>query len=181
MTASQICLHFPERLLPGKEMDGALPTSRWRLEGGGRDCFQAGRGFVRFGQPSLGFAQKTREMGAKASRGISQRPWLAFRVVPERRIGRLAHWLHEEPVAFVLSKGEVVFTCFWKLSVGSWHSEASVCPRSVPGKCFSVPQETKWPRETNPGPKRRNSEIQLQPPWCARQVSPFPLTFLLCL
>ena len=33
MVASQICFRFPESLLPGKETDGALPTSEWREVG----------------------------------------------------------------------------------------------------------------------------------------------------
>lgn len=94
-------------------------------------------------------------MGGKAGRGISSEALVGAGVVPEREIGSLARWLHREPVRFVLSKGEVVFTCFWKLSVASWHSEASVCPCSVPGHAFQFlrNQNGRLPRETNPGPE----------------------------
>lgn len=65
MVASQICFHFPESFLLGKEIDGALATRRWRLEGSRRECFQAGGGFVRFGQPGLPLPRRLGRQGQK--------------------------------------------------------------------------------------------------------------------
>lgn len=136
----------------------------------------AGEGLVQFRQPSLCLPRRLGRRGLKWAEEFLRGPgW---------RLGEnLACRLHREPECFVLREVEVVFTCFWKLSVLSWHSEASVCPGSVPGRCFSVPRETKWPfaQRDKWGLKPRNLEIQLQPPWGAGQVSCFPLSSLLYL
>ena len=69
---------FSRKVLPGRDIDPALPTSRWRLEGGGRDCIQAGGGFVRFEQPSLCLPGRLGRWGEKWAEEFLRRPWLAL-------------------------------------------------------------------------------------------------------
>lgn len=143
MVASQICFHFPESFLLGKEIDGALATRRWRLEGSRRECFQAGGGFVRFGRPGLPLPRRLGRQGPKRveefRRGSGWCSGLFLRgklgVWPIGFIGNLYSLYLVKEKQSLLAPGN---------SVVSWLSEASVCLPSAPEGCFSVPQETKW-------------------------------------